>query len=291
MLVIGGEFIPRILAVALLGGVEKLGLLPAGNSDGIPLTQEVVELLTAIRRRQEPGPRVFSTHRGTAWNRCNLSLRMQRARERADIPAEVKLYGLRHAFGTRAIINGVDIKTLAELLGHTTTRMDDWAKTQPASRWHKVQRGDGAKGPKVVRVAEAWVQTKGEQGRCGPLERLVVVRAVDGQPRTWYTLSNAPAREPLARVAGVQGRRHGVEEAKGEGQQGCSAGPVAGDTGVFHSQFVVGIGQGQEQQISGQEGEERTQRLLRRGLLRRGEGRRPAPLTKSNCRRQLGRLK
>jgi SRSO17 transposase len=92
-------------------------------------------------------------------------------------------------------------------------RVDDWAKAQPPSRWHKVRRGDGAKGPKVVRVAEAWVQTKGEGGRCGPLERLVVVRAVAGEPRTWYALSNAPAREPLERVAWVQGRRHGVEEA------------------------------------------------------------------------------
>jgi integrase len=91
----------------------------------IPLTQEVVDLLVAIRARQEPGPRVFRTHRGTPWNRSNLSLRMQRARERAGIPDDAKLYGLRHAFGTRAIINGVDIKTLAELLGHTSTRMSE----------------------------------------------------------------------------------------------------------------------------------------------------------------------
>lgn len=92
-------------------------------------------------------------------------------------------------------------------------RVDEWAKTQPSSRWHKVRRGDGAKGPKVVRVAGAWVQTKDERGRCGPLERLVVVRAVDGEPRTWYALSNAPAEVELACVAAVQGQRHGVEEA------------------------------------------------------------------------------
>jgi integrase len=91
----------------------------------IPLTQEVVELLTAIRKRQEPGLLVFRTQRGTAWNRSNLSLRMQRARGRAGIPDDAKLYGLRHAFGTRAILNGVDIKTLAELLGHTSTRMSE----------------------------------------------------------------------------------------------------------------------------------------------------------------------
>jgi integrase len=91
----------------------------------IPLTQEVVDLLTAVKRRNEPGARVFRTQRGTAWNRSNLSLRVKRARERAGIPDDAKLYGLRHAFGTRAILNGVDIKTLAELLGHTSTRMSE----------------------------------------------------------------------------------------------------------------------------------------------------------------------
>lgn len=64
-----------------------------------------------------------------------------------------------------------------------------------------------------MRVAQAWVQTKDERGRCGPLERLVVIRAVDSEPRTWYTLSNASAEVELACVAAVQGQRHGVEEA------------------------------------------------------------------------------
>jgi SRSO17 transposase len=111
------------------------------------------------------------------------------------------------------LVRDINEPTLAGQRRPPWRRVDDWAKAQPASRWHKVRRGDGAKGPKVVRVAQAWVQTKGEQGRCGPLERLVVVRVVAGEPRTWYTLSNAPARESLERVAEVQGRRHGVEEA------------------------------------------------------------------------------
>jgi integrase len=88
----------------------------------IPLVPEIVQLLIAIRARQEPGEFVFYTHRGTCWNRCNLSLRMQRARDAAKIPDDAKLYGLRHRFGTTAILNGVDIRTLAELMGHTTTR-------------------------------------------------------------------------------------------------------------------------------------------------------------------------
>lgn len=38
---------------------------------------------------------------------------------------DAKLYGLRHAFGTNAIVNGVDIKTLSVLMGHESTRMTE----------------------------------------------------------------------------------------------------------------------------------------------------------------------
>jgi site-specific recombinase XerD len=54
-----------------------------------------------------------------------LARRIRRARETAGIPDSVKLYGLRHGFGTRAVTNGVDIKTLSELMGHTSTRMTE----------------------------------------------------------------------------------------------------------------------------------------------------------------------
>ena len=46
---------------------------------------------------------------------------------------------------------------------------------------------------KVVWATEAWVQTRDEDGRVGPRERLVVIRTVDQEPRVWYALSNAPA--------------------------------------------------------------------------------------------------
>jgi integrase len=85
----------------------------------------VLKLLIQIRRRREPGNRVFLTHRKTPWNRSNLSLRVRRLRAIAFIPDDAKLYGLRHGFGTRSIHNGVDLKTLAELMGHSTTRMTE----------------------------------------------------------------------------------------------------------------------------------------------------------------------
>jgi integrase len=91
----------------------------------VPLIPTVIKLLVHIRKRQEPGERVFLTHRKTPWTRSSLALRIRRARLKVGLPVDAKLYGLRHSFGTRAIINGVDIKSLSALMGHTDTRMTE----------------------------------------------------------------------------------------------------------------------------------------------------------------------
>jgi integrase/recombinase XerD len=85
----------------------------------------VLKLLIWIRRHQPHERFVFTNARRTQWNRSNLSLCMQRLKARAGVPKTVRCYGLRHAFGTRAVVNGIDIKTLAELMGHTTTRQTE----------------------------------------------------------------------------------------------------------------------------------------------------------------------
>jgi SRSO17 transposase len=115
-------------------------------------------------------------------------------------------------------------------------RADDWARAQPASAWRRVELGAGSKGPAVVRVAEAWVQAKDERGRVGALERLVVVRAVDGEPQVWYALSNAPARVGAAEVALAHRRRHGAEELlqAGKGEVGLGHYEVRSWVGWHH---------------------------------------------------------
>jgi SRSO17 transposase len=114
--------------------------------------------------------------------------------------------------------------------------VSDWAQAQPASRWRRLVRGAGAKGPKVVRALEAWVQTKDDEGRAGPRERLVVIRSVATEPRVWYTLSNADAEIGLARVVEAQGRRHGVEEVlqAGKGEVGLAHYEVRSWVGWHH---------------------------------------------------------
>ena len=112
-------------------------------------------------------------------------------------------------------------------------RVDTWAQAQPQSRWRKIRLRAGSKGPKVVWALEAWVQTKDEEGRVGRRERLVVIRTVDRQPRCWYTLSNASAEVPLAKLVEVHSRRHGAEELFGAGK---------GEVGLDHYEVRSWVG-------------------------------------------------
>ncbi len=84
-----------------------------------------VKLLAWIGRNQPEGKFIFLNCRGRPWNRSSLSLRLFRLRDRAGVPKDCKLYGLRHAFGTRAVLKEVELKTLSELMGHTTTKMTE----------------------------------------------------------------------------------------------------------------------------------------------------------------------
>jgi SRSO17 transposase len=98
-------------------------------------------------------------------------------------------------------------------------RVDAWAARQPSCRWQRLRVDDGAKGEHVVRALTALVQTKDEDGRVGPLERVLVIRNVNREPKTWYALSNAK-QVALAELVRAKCSRHGIEEslqdAKGE---------------------------------------------------------------------------
>jgi SRSO17 transposase len=112
-------------------------------------------------------------------------------------------------------------------------RVDEWAQAQLQTRWRKMRLGTGSKGPKVVWAAEAWVQTKDEDGRAGRRERLVVIRTVDQEPRCWYTLSHASADVSLKKLVEVHSRRHGAEELFGAGK---------GEVGLGHYEVRSWVG-------------------------------------------------
>jgi SRSO17 transposase len=114
-------------------------------------------------------------------------------------------------------------------------RVDRWVARQPAGRWRAVKLRHGEKGPLMARVLLATVQTKEEDGRVGPSERLVVIRTCEAKPRTWYAVSNARGAK-RAELAGVHGARHRVEELLEEGNQevGLSHYEVRSWTGWHH---------------------------------------------------------
>ncbi len=103
----------------------------------VPLHPYVTKVLQAIKRRNE-GEVVFLTHRLTPWTKNTLGQRTKRARQIAGVADDATLYGVRHAFGTRGIVNGCDIKTLSTLMGHTTTRMTEHYLHLAGQREHLV---------------------------------------------------------------------------------------------------------------------------------------------------------
>jgi SRSO17 transposase len=90
-------------------------------------------------------------------------------------------------------------------------RVDAWAARQPEGRWTRLTVRGGERGPLLVDAMTVRVRTKLDR-RNGPGERLVVMRTVEGKPRTHYALSNAGSEVPLEELVGVRFTRHAVEE-------------------------------------------------------------------------------
>jgi SRSO17 transposase len=113
-------------------------------------------------------------------------------------------------------------------------RADAWAAGQPESRWERITVRDGEKGPLAVEAMTVRVRAK-QEGRVGPEERLVVIRAV-GESRVDYALTNAGAEVPLAEVVRAQRQRHRIEEmfAAGNGEAGLDHYEVRSWVGWHH---------------------------------------------------------
>jgi integrase len=99
-------------------------VLKTGRPRLIILCPTALRMLLWMRRQAEGAEGlVFKTRRGTRWVQGNLSLRVQRLRKRAGLPKSVRLYGLRHRFGTDGVRNGVNLKILSDIMGHANINM------------------------------------------------------------------------------------------------------------------------------------------------------------------------
>jgi SRSO17 transposase len=119
-------------------------------------------------------------------------------------------------------------------------RVDGWMKT--VKNWTRIEVRPGEKGPLVVEVVKARVQTK--LGRSnGPEETLVIFRERQGRKtiKHDYCLSNAPFDTPLREFARVLSAEHRIEEClrRAKGEAGLGQYQVRTWVGWHHHQALT----------------------------------------------------
>lgn len=98
-----------------------------GKPRVIYLIKPMQKLMRVLRRdadqRPDANQHVFINARYRPWTVNAMRLRMQRVKRRLNLADDLCPYLARHAFGTAAVMNGVDPLTVAELLGHNSLEM------------------------------------------------------------------------------------------------------------------------------------------------------------------------
>ncbi len=118
----------------------------------IPLDRPAARMLVNLHARRNPHPDdlVFPGPNGKGWTSNALRCRLRRAREKAHLNQKgqelVVCYTLRHTGATEATKRGIRDRTLAEIMGHTTTRTT--ARYQHLDAASLVDAIDGARKPR-----------------------------------------------------------------------------------------------------------------------------------------------
>ncbi|WP_446225127.1 tyrosine-type recombinase/integrase [Nocardia sp. IBHARD005] len=93
----------------------------------IPLSKSAVETLAAYladdAHNRGPGELIFAAPRGGRWYATLLGGNFRRACDKAGLGTEWSWHDLRHYFASRLIFKGRDVKTVSELLGHSSPNM------------------------------------------------------------------------------------------------------------------------------------------------------------------------
>ena len=90
-----------------------------GESREIPMNDIVYRTLLAIKRKYD-SPWVFCKRNGERYG--NIRKAFEGARKRAGI-VDFRFHDLRHTFASYLVMNGIDLKTVQELLGHKSFEM------------------------------------------------------------------------------------------------------------------------------------------------------------------------
>lgn len=95
-----------------------------GKATGAPLVVYLSPCLVTLCRilaRHRPDGPLFLNSAGNPWTEAAVTMRMRRLRKKLGLPAGTVAYSYRHTFTTNGLKNGVDVTTMATLLGHGNT--------------------------------------------------------------------------------------------------------------------------------------------------------------------------
>jgi integrase len=94
-----------------------------GRPRVIYLTPAMVELTRTLIAKHPEGPLFRGPRSKRGFTRNGVRCRFRRLREKLPHLAGVISYTMRHSFATQALVNGVGIAQVAELMGHADTSM------------------------------------------------------------------------------------------------------------------------------------------------------------------------
>lgn len=94
-----------------------------GRPRVIYLTPAMVDLSRRLMAKHPTGPLFCGPRGGRPFNANNVCCRFRRLREKLPHLRHAVAYAYRHGYATEALVNGVGVAQVAELLGHTSTDM------------------------------------------------------------------------------------------------------------------------------------------------------------------------
>ena len=108
----------------------------SGRERAVPLVGDALGVVQrrAAGRGADPSPFVFPGARGAKLNGQYLGGRFFEYRERAGLRKGLTFHGLRHTFGSYAVMRGMDVYRLKEIMGHADIKTTmKYARLRPAS--------------------------------------------------------------------------------------------------------------------------------------------------------------
>lgn len=106
-------------------GVIHLRHTKNGKPRFVPLNDEGKILFDRLAAGRTQGDIMFRHADGTAWGHSHQIRRMVDACQRANIQPRVTFHDLRNTYGALLAMQGVSMKVIAELLGHSDTRITE----------------------------------------------------------------------------------------------------------------------------------------------------------------------